>query len=61
VQQIAEPPLIVGLGLAAAVSLVVLARGRHLLQMDETFPELMRFRLLRAVFGGRPTEDVEQP
>jgi O-antigen/teichoic acid export membrane protein len=58
VQQIAEPPLIVGLGLAAAVSLVVLARGRHLLQMDETFPELMRFRWVRAIFGGRPVEHV---
>jgi O-antigen/teichoic acid export membrane protein len=52
VQLIADPPLIVGLGLGAVVSLVVLARGRHLLQMDETFPELMRFRLLRTVFGG---------
>jgi O-antigen/teichoic acid export membrane protein len=51
-QQIADPPFIVGLGLAGIISLVVLAQGRHLLQMDETFPELMRFRAVRAMFGG---------
>jgi O-antigen/teichoic acid export membrane protein len=51
VQMVVEPPLLVGLLLAGILSLVVLARGRHLLQVDETFPELMRFRAVRAMFG----------
>jgi O-antigen/teichoic acid export membrane protein len=59
IQLIADPPLFVGLGIAGVISLVVLARGRHLLQMDDTFPELMRFKLVRAVFGGpRDREEV---
>ena len=45
-----KPPLMVGFALAIAGSLVVLAQGRHLLDVNDAFPELLRFRLIRAVF-----------
>ena len=46
-----KPPLFVGLGLAAAASLVVLAQGRHLLDLNDAFPELLRFKIIRIVFA----------
>jgi len=46
-----KPPLLVGFAIAAAGSLVVLAQARHLLDINDAFPELLRFRLIRIVFA----------
>ena len=48
IEMLVSPPLMIGLGLAALASLIVLAQGRHLLEFDDTFPELMRFRVVQA-------------
>lgn len=53
VDVIAGPPLLVGLVLAGLGSLAVLAVGRRSLRMHETFPELMRYRIVRALIGVR--------
>lgn len=49
IQWTAHPPLIVGLLLAAAVSLVFLAANRSFLRIAEMFPELRRVPLLGAL------------
>jgi O-antigen/teichoic acid export membrane protein len=51
VQVVVKPPLVVGVALAGVISLIVLAQGRHLLEIDSTFPELMRFRAVRVLLG----------
>jgi O-antigen/teichoic acid export membrane protein len=51
IQVVAKPPLFVGLAIAGVISLIVLAQGRHHLEIDATFPELMRFRVVRAFLG----------
>lgn len=48
-----DPPLIMGLVFAGLGSLVVLAVGRGSLRVDDTFPELMRYRLVRMMIGDR--------
>ncbi|MGH2795592.1 MAG: MATE family efflux transporter, partial [Actinomycetota bacterium] len=50
---VARPPLIVGLAFAGIGSLIVLAVGRRSLRVDDTFPELMRYRLVRMLAGVR--------
>jgi O-antigen/teichoic acid export membrane protein len=51
VQLILSPPPVVGIFLAALVSLAVIAFGRKSLRAGDTFPELMRFRLARLIAG----------
>ena len=51
VQWLIAPPVVAGLGLAALASLVVLAVGRRLLRMRQTFPELMRVPGARLLLG----------
>ena len=48
---IVKPPLVVGFGMATVASLIVLAQGRHLLDMHDAFPELLRFKLIRLAFA----------
>jgi O-antigen/teichoic acid export membrane protein len=48
-----DPPLLVGLVAAGLGSLLVLAVGRRSLAVGETFPELMRYRIVRMMVGGR--------
>jgi O-antigen/teichoic acid export membrane protein len=56
-QWIVRPPLPIGLVMAGAASLVVLAVSRDQLRMAQTFPELMRLPFARLlVGGGRPTD-----
>jgi O-antigen/teichoic acid export membrane protein len=51
VQLVVSPPAYVGFALAALASLVVIALTRGALRAAETFPELMRFRVLRLIAG----------
>jgi O-antigen/teichoic acid export membrane protein len=50
VQVLASPPIYVALGLAAAVSIAVIAINREHLDVQSTFPELRRVRWLRPFF-----------
>ena len=47
VEQVAHPPLLVGVAVAATVSLVVVRLNRHTLRLAGTFPELARVPLVR--------------
>jgi O-antigen/teichoic acid export membrane protein len=51
VQQAAHPPLVVGVAVAAAVSLLVLRLNRRALRLAGTFPELTRVPGLRRLIG----------
>jgi O-antigen/teichoic acid export membrane protein len=51
-QALVRPPLLAGLVVAAASSLVVLAVSRDQLRMAQTFPELMRLPFARLLVGG---------
>lgn len=51
VQVFASPSFVVGFLLAAAVSLGVLLVNRRALQVGQTFPELMRFPIVRRFLG----------
>jgi O-antigen/teichoic acid export membrane protein len=53
-QLVAQPPFVVGLGVAALVSLLVVGLNRDALRVVDTFPELARFRLVRRLFGTAP-------
>jgi O-antigen/teichoic acid export membrane protein len=51
-------PIYVGVGLAGIISLFVLLLNRDVLNIEETFPELLRFRLVRVLFvTARPTTE----
>jgi O-antigen/teichoic acid export membrane protein len=52
VQLAVDPPIVVGLVLAAAASAVVFVANRDLLAIETTFPELLRVPLLRRLAGG---------
>ena len=51
IQLVADPPLAVGLALATAVSVAVLALNRHTLDLLRMFPELKRVPLIRRLVG----------
>lgn len=46
-----SPPFVVGFPLAALASLAVVALNRRALRVSHTFPELMRFKLVRVLLG----------
>jgi O-antigen/teichoic acid export membrane protein len=47
-----SPPLAAGIAVAAVASLVVLLVGRRFLEVEDAFPELMRFRAVRMLLRG---------
>ncbi len=51
IQVATDLPFAAGVALAAVVSLVVVLVNRHLLQVAQTFPELLRFRPVRRLLG----------
>jgi len=50
-QKAVSPPIYVGLVLAGLISLVVLFINRNVLNIEQTFPELLRFRLVRLLLA----------
>lgn len=50
-QRLAAPPIYISLFLAGLLSLVVLFISRNVLNIEQTFPELLRFRLVRIFFS----------
>lgn len=57
VQELLEPPFYVGIVLAALLSLSVLSINRSALNIDQTFPELLRFRLVQLLFATQRTKN----
>ncbi len=51
VQYIAKPHVYISIGLAALASLLVFRLNRHLLNVEEMFPELLRLPLMRKLLG----------
>ncbi len=51
VQAVLSPSVYVSFGLAALASLAVFRLNRRLLNIGQTFPELLRFTLVRRLFG----------
>jgi O-antigen/teichoic acid export membrane protein len=51
IQQILSPPIYVSLVLAALVSLIVIRLNRVVLDIEKTFPELLRFPLVRQLLA----------
>lgn len=49
-QSVVSPPIYVGFVLAGMISLFVLVLNRNVLNIQQTFPELLRFRLVRLLF-----------
>jgi O-antigen/teichoic acid export membrane protein len=50
-QNLISPPIYIGLVLAGLISLTVLVINRNVLNIEQTFPELLRFKLVRLLFG----------
>jgi len=50
-QIIVAPPIYVGLVLDGLICLIVLVMNRNVLNIEHTFPELLRFRLVRLLFA----------
>jgi O-antigen/teichoic acid export membrane protein len=50
-QHTLSPPAVIGFIAAAVASLLVLGVGRKSLRAGETFPELLRFRVMRLIVG----------
>jgi O-antigen/teichoic acid export membrane protein len=56
-QRLVAPPIYVGLVLAGLISLMVLFVNRTVLNIEQTFPELLRFKLVRLLFAAHPKKD----
>jgi hypothetical protein len=51
-----SPPIYVGIAIAGFISLAILLMNRQVLNVEQTFPELMRYKLVRILFQPRNTE-----
>lgn len=58
-QRLVSPPIYIGLVLAGLISLTVLVINRSVLNIEQTFPELLRFQLVRLLFGTNRVNDQE--
>jgi O-antigen/teichoic acid export membrane protein len=50
-QSLLALPIYVGIALAGLISIMVLLINRDVLNLEQTFPELLRFRLVRTLFA----------
>jgi O-antigen/teichoic acid export membrane protein len=51
VQLLSSAPVYVSVALAGLASLLVIRLNRHLLNVEQTFPELLRLPLMRRILG----------
>jgi O-antigen/teichoic acid export membrane protein len=58
-QSLISPPIYVGLMSAGIISLIVLLINRNVLNIEQTFPELLRFQLVRVLFATKRVEHQE--
>jgi O-antigen/teichoic acid export membrane protein len=50
-QRLLSLPIYVGVGVAGLISMIVLLINRNVLNIEQTFPELLRFQLVRVLFA----------
>ena len=50
-QRLVSLPIYAGVGVAGLISMIVLLINRNVLNIEQTFPELLRFRLVRLLFA----------
>lgn len=50
-QKLVAPPIYLGIGLAGILSVIVLLVNRNVLNVEQTFPELLRFQIVRMLFA----------
>jgi len=55
-QMLVSPPIYIGLVLAGFISLIVLLINRNVLNVEQTFPELLRFKLIKFLFESKHKE-----
>jgi O-antigen/teichoic acid export membrane protein len=55
-QILVAPPVYIGLILAGLLSLIILLINRNVLNVEQTFPELLRFKLVRVIFESKHKE-----
>ncbi len=58
-QILVSPPIYIGLVLAGLISLIVLVINRNVLNVEQTFPELLRFQVVRLLFATNRDKDQE--
>ena len=56
-QSLVSPPIYIGLVLAGLISLFVLWINRIVLNVEQTFPELLRFQLIRLLLQTKPSKN----
>lgn len=56
IQKLVSLPIYLGVGVAGLISLIVLLINRNVLNIEQTFPELLRFRLIRLLFATNRNE-----
>jgi archaellum biogenesis protein FlaJ (TadC family) len=56
-QRLMPLPIYVAVGLAGLISLIVLLVNRSVLNVEQTFPELLRFKLIRGLFATNRNEE----
>jgi O-antigen/teichoic acid export membrane protein len=56
-QRLMPLPIYVAVGLAGLISLIVLLVNRSVLNVEQTFPELLRFKLIRRLFATNRNEE----
>jgi O-antigen/teichoic acid export membrane protein len=59
-QNTISPPIYIGILLAGVISLIVLVINRDVLNVEQTFPELMRFPLVRLLFGIKHDDKTQE-
>jgi O-antigen/teichoic acid export membrane protein len=50
-QKVSNAPIYFGVGLAGVISVIVLLVNRTVLNIEQTFPELLRFQIVRVLFA----------
>jgi O-antigen/teichoic acid export membrane protein len=50
-QKVSNAPVYLGVGLAGVISVIVLLVNRNVLNIAQTFPELLRFQIVRVLFA----------
>jgi O-antigen/teichoic acid export membrane protein len=59
-QMLVSPPIYIGLAIAGVISLAILFVNRRVLNIQQTFPELLRFKVVRMLFATNQQEHESQ-
>ena len=55
-QRWVAPPIYIGIFLAGLISLAVLVMNRQVLNIEQTFPEMLRFHIVRVLFASNSSK-----